>query len=996
MKLTAETPQSEVIGESYDQSITISKESSYFIIKSLIDLYSDPIGSIVREIGSNMVDAHREKFKILEGKIPTPKGYDPKYFETSKSKLPRIDINGENVLSGTSAEISFTDYGLGISPDRMRKIFTTMGQSTKRDTNEMIGAFGLGSKSPWTYTDAFYLTTVVSEVKYYYTLVFLTGSAPQIKLLSKEKCVGEKNSVIITIPILKKGDTTKFLDSICKQLYFFTNIEVYNNTSESTVIDKNSNNKLHMFLDTLLEENSNGKEEVVTNKLVKTESLIAVNNHSAIFKKTSFKILVGKVIYSINTEIEEISKVIGNSGFLSNSPIALRAKIGEVDLTPSRESLRYTEKTISTIQLLINKANEEVESIISSFLDKISKDVYDIYYAPTYVEHINKKEQTLSKPIHSTSAINFIKTFFFIEVDYREIITYLPWNKMGEFFKNDFEELQYNFIINGNDKKKLLKIFSILNKFLVSTHNIQDKNLGIISALVENISNFYYNKPKNYPIISLNFFYKTSGNYLLRSYRTEYTHIAVSNLNLKVPEKVTVKQAKKLFNEYLNFIRKKIKLKNSFDDLFSREADKNLETVIIPKNPEKVASPLKNSFITEILAQDKLKMCAGFYEDEDDGQTIIDKISNFITISESTLPTKFLYKTKGTKEMQYQFFNYCEDKNVLGDFYKYIKDDIFSGECEYLEDFYKTVPVLNNIIKSYSLGPQSYDSLLYPRISFYIRDNYSTLFDIFNSGELINGCKIKLDINNISKTSTKQYYFTSSQTPVAIFIGLIETILKHGEFLKHGFTTASETYFYKVSEEFSSSLELEQNIIKNVFDYFKDTETNNSLRKLSTIHAILNECFQGDFDTVFPTLERFTVPKDSVVNIFNGASFENSFESYFKMIYQVLEKMTEIAITSEDGLKSVKTFFEEYNEFLEIAGVSPFDLVDRNTVDIFTTLTTQEMPQILKDFLKEDSHTISFLKIPIILNNLKDLDKITEYYDSFKKLANNLENYLLT
>ena len=139
-----------------------------------------------------MVDAHREKFKILEGELSVPSGYDPKYFEASKSKLPRIDINPKNNLTDTSATITFTDYGLGISPDRMEKIFTTMGQSTKRDTNEMIGAFGLGSKSPWTYTDAFYLTTVVSEVKYFYTLVFITGSVPEIKLLSTEKCKGEK------------------------------------------------------------------------------------------------------------------------------------------------------------------------------------------------------------------------------------------------------------------------------------------------------------------------------------------------------------------------------------------------------------------------------------------------------------------------------------------------------------------------------------------------------------------------------------------------------------------------------------------------------------------------------------------------------------------------------------------------------------------------------------------------------------------------------------
>jgi len=60
MKLTQHKNVDEVIGVQKQHKFKITDGSQAIIMDSLINLYSDPIGSIVREITSNCIDANRE------------------------------------------------------------------------------------------------------------------------------------------------------------------------------------------------------------------------------------------------------------------------------------------------------------------------------------------------------------------------------------------------------------------------------------------------------------------------------------------------------------------------------------------------------------------------------------------------------------------------------------------------------------------------------------------------------------------------------------------------------------------------------------------------------------------------------------------------------------------------------------------------------------------------------------------------------------------------
>lgn len=90
-------------------------------------LYADKVSSVLREIGCNAMDAH-----IAAGKPDLP-------FEV---KLP----------SAFERTFYIKDFGVGLDEEEIRRIYVQYGKSTKQQSEEETGCFGLGSKSPFAYT----------------------------------------------------------------------------------------------------------------------------------------------------------------------------------------------------------------------------------------------------------------------------------------------------------------------------------------------------------------------------------------------------------------------------------------------------------------------------------------------------------------------------------------------------------------------------------------------------------------------------------------------------------------------------------------------------------------------------------------------------------------------------------------------------------------------------------------------------------------------------
>jgi hypothetical protein len=123
------------VGVVASRGFEISQEHGAHVMSILRDtLYSDKILAVLREYSSNAWDAHRMSGK---GDVPI---------------RVRLPTQLEPVLT-------IRDFGPGLSHEDAFNVFTQYGNSTKRGSNDAVGALGIGSKSGFAYSDSFTVTS---------------------------------------------------------------------------------------------------------------------------------------------------------------------------------------------------------------------------------------------------------------------------------------------------------------------------------------------------------------------------------------------------------------------------------------------------------------------------------------------------------------------------------------------------------------------------------------------------------------------------------------------------------------------------------------------------------------------------------------------------------------------------------------------------------------------------------------------------------------------
>lgn len=184
MKLSDVKPTVESSGELQEQFFAIEDQGMIFdILRN--KMYSNSILAICREISCNARDAHRE---------------------VGKNDVP-IEITLPNHLEPV---YKIKDFGPGISPDRMVNVFIKYTASTKRSDNLQTGGFGLGAKTPFSYSDSFNIVTCVDGTQYNYACFIDESKVGKLALLS-EAPTQEPNGTTIIIPV-KPKDFNSFRD----------------------------------------------------------------------------------------------------------------------------------------------------------------------------------------------------------------------------------------------------------------------------------------------------------------------------------------------------------------------------------------------------------------------------------------------------------------------------------------------------------------------------------------------------------------------------------------------------------------------------------------------------------------------------------------------------------------------------------------------------------------------------------------------------------------
>lgn len=337
------------IGDDTSVKAGIEEENLPFVFELMSkNLYSDPIAAIVREITSNCFDAHEEA-------------------GVNDAVVIKLDYNYED----DNWKIVFKDVGIGISDVRFAKIYSNYFSSTKRITDDLIGGFGIGSKTPLSYQDLFYITSVHEGKKY--SCMYSRGE--DVPILDSD--YGFREEIYYTVSedktreslLNEEGEIIATHINIVKEVLQFP-IGIDTDLPNGTTIEIDIKDG-----DLLKFENAVKSETCYFDNVYYTSNWQIENNYK-LYEGETFKyrntyqysdymhIIFGKVAYPIDYEKLEIKPV--------KIPVGVKFEIGELQVTPSRESIRYNEETNKLIKLRIDECIQELVKLHARYNEPIN------------------------------------------------------------------------------------------------------------------------------------------------------------------------------------------------------------------------------------------------------------------------------------------------------------------------------------------------------------------------------------------------------------------------------------------------------------------------------------------------------------------------------------------------------------------------------------------------------------------------------------------------
>lgn len=312
---------------------TFQIKASAKAFRILSGFYTDPVGAIPRELGANAWDAH-----VASGNT------DKKFI-----------VHCPNVLEPW---FSIRDFGTGLTKEAIFSIYTTYFESTKTSDNDSDGCMGLGSKTPFNYSDNFIVASYVAGVKYVFNCFVNEKSQPSVALMGEEETT-EPNGLEIKIAIAS-DDIKTWKDKIISAYTPFKH-----------------------------------KPEIVGENIVFEEkqpkysgtgwSISDVSMRGYYYRsyRNGWYVYMGNYRYSVDFDKidassyynslsdenrEKIRSVAGNfSGYFD-------VNIGDVDVAPNKETLQYNKTDITAKKLcdMLVSIHDELAIVIS---DKIVKTI---------------------------------------------------------------------------------------------------------------------------------------------------------------------------------------------------------------------------------------------------------------------------------------------------------------------------------------------------------------------------------------------------------------------------------------------------------------------------------------------------------------------------------------------------------------------------------------------------------------------------------------------
>jgi len=299
--------------------MSIDPSGMAHVMSVLTNLYADAPLAVLREYATNARDSH-----VAAG----------------TDRPIEVDLPSE--LNPT---LVIRDFGVGLSEAEIIDVYARYGASTKRDTNDQVGAFGLGCKSAFTLGQQFVVTAVKDGQRTVALFAVGGDGAGGVSVLGRAR-TDEPNGVLVSIGVPDVAQMRRAATG------FFGTWE-----PGTVLVD--------------------GREPAtvyagafgVTDRVC----LAAPGNPAA---EAGVHVVMGGVGYRVSETV--LSGAARDDPSLTRLVASLRAAgarlygrvaIGAVDITPSREALRDTDTTIHAVRRVLVEVRDGIAAAVQAELD---------------------------------------------------------------------------------------------------------------------------------------------------------------------------------------------------------------------------------------------------------------------------------------------------------------------------------------------------------------------------------------------------------------------------------------------------------------------------------------------------------------------------------------------------------------------------------------------------------------------------------------------------
>jgi hypothetical protein len=290
-----------------DITIGRSPQAMAMVLNILVNsLYTDKPSACWREYGCNAADAN-----IEAGNVEIP----------IEITLPTVRL----------PEAVIRDFGHGMNEQTVDEVFCQLGESTKRESNEVTGMMGIGAKAGYAYGDMFTVTTFNEGMKTIYQFFREDSRLRRAKVVSEASDSPEGTE--IRIPV-SSADIDEFHTKAESTFRYFSVKPIVHGGQ----IDYKRTNPIFNGKDWRL--TCDGKTVAVMGNVGYSLDPCAVTGYD-------------------NSPVEKLLEI----------GIELDFAIGKLDIAANREGLQYTDKTKKAVLEKVRRVLGEVAEV---FVNQLS------------------------------------------------------------------------------------------------------------------------------------------------------------------------------------------------------------------------------------------------------------------------------------------------------------------------------------------------------------------------------------------------------------------------------------------------------------------------------------------------------------------------------------------------------------------------------------------------------------------------------------------------